>query len=60
MDEIECPYCGFFNDTKYMDLWELHDEESCVAECDKCGKEFEVVAHATYEYTSHKKEKEAE
>lgn len=60
MDEIECPYCGCWNDTKHMCLWELHDGETSEEECANCGKTFEVVAHATIEYSTHKMDEDQE
>ena len=56
-DFPRCPHCGhdhmdvcdWFNDT--FD----RDGHTTEAECDRCGKQFEVELHLSYNFTSQKK-----
>lgn len=54
MEDVECPYCGEWQEINHDDGYGYEEDENFKQECDNCGKTFAYTTSISYYYEATK------
>lgn len=54
MKDVECPYCGKWQEINHDDGYGYEEDETFQQECDDCGKVFAYTTSVSYDHEASK------